>query len=625
MWDQFRELKEKGVDAFKRGNPGSATAGIGKTTGAGAPHHPPGSPPAGPQASEGTTREKPSVATQLVQLVHDSGSLLFHDADCVTYVRLRQNGHQEVWPLDSSGFERWLSRLFYQTTQKTASSKAIDEALTTLKGQAVHDGPEHKVHVRIAEHAGSIFLDLANADWQAVQITPNGWSIVNDPPVDFVRPNGMLSLPTPQQPTSQDQQRKGSLKRFLLSRNPIDELFEFVNVRSEDRVMLAGWLLMTLHPRGPYPLLGLHGEHGSAKSTTAEMIRSLVDPNSAPLRSPPSKEEDLIIAARNGLVVALDNVSYISPRMSDSYCRLLTGGGMGARRLYTNFEEVLVKVCRPMIITSIAEVVTQADLADRGIFLELPEIPTTSRKTIQDVLGQFEAARPRILGALLSAVVQALRDSNNPSSRPAELSRMADFERWVSAGVSALGFAPDAFAWAYRRNRSGAAVNALEGSPIAGAILDFCEEVTTWPWVGTTKKLLAELERVAEITPGSRRPPGWVNTPRGLTGVLKRLTPPLRQAGILIRHQPQHNSRTKGQLVTITRRETESEEPSTPSNPSTGNDQRPSARAAGQGASSHRLDDVDGVDGSSPAVPPDIPQDVQEYNSDFITPFDNQP
>jgi hypothetical protein len=47
--------------------------------------------------------------------------------------------------------------------------------------------------VRLADYEGSIYLDLCNDDWQAVQITPQGWGIVDDPPIRFRRSRGMLA------------------------------------------------------------------------------------------------------------------------------------------------------------------------------------------------------------------------------------------------------------------------------------------------------------------------------------------------------------------------------------------------------------------------------------------------
>src|SRR6516165_5498737 len=101
------------------------------------------------------------------------------------------------------------------------------------------------------------------------------------------------------------------------------------------------------------------------------MLRALLDPNAAPLRSFPRDDRDLFIAANNGHVLAFDNVSLIPPWTSDALCRVATGGGFAVRELYADREEVLFDARRPVILNGIEDVVARPDLADRALFLTL--------------------------------------------------------------------------------------------------------------------------------------------------------------------------------------------------------------------------------------------------------------
>src|SRR5206468_10836955 len=142
------------------------------------------------------------------------------------------------------------------------------------------------------------------------RVTAAGWRVISDPPVKFRRARGMLSLPTP------------------TAGAPISALRHFLNVENDEQwTLLLAWLVAAMRPSGPYPVLALLGEQGTAKSTTQEMFRTLIDPNVAPLRSEPRDVRDVMIAASNGWCVALDNVSDIEPWLSDCLCRLATGGG----------------------------------------------------------------------------------------------------------------------------------------------------------------------------------------------------------------------------------------------------------------------------------------------------------
>src|SRR5262249_29952671 len=218
------------------------------------------------EKGKGKKEKQPSQATLLVTL---AGPVeLFHAADGEAYATIEIDDHHETHRMKAKSFRRWLCRQFHALTNRTPGAPALQDALAVLEGRAAYDSPERAVAVRLAAHGNSIFLDLANREWQAVEITAAGWRVVSNPPVKFVRPRGVLALPAP------------------VAGGTVENLREFVNVGTEDdwRLLLA-WLLAAMRPQGPYPVLVLHGEQGSAKSTTARVLRALVDPNAAALRS----------------------------------------------------------------------------------------------------------------------------------------------------------------------------------------------------------------------------------------------------------------------------------------------------------------------------------------------------
>jgi hypothetical protein len=178
---------------------------------------------------------------------------LFHTAAGTAFADILVDGRRETWPIRSKRFRGWLRRRHYQATGDAASAAEIRSALDLLEARAQFDGPERAVHVRIAEHAGHIYLDLADEHWRAVDIGPDGWRVIGCPPVRFRRPSGMLPLPVPQQGGS------------------IDSLNSFLNLATrDDFILTVAWLLAALRSGGPYPLLAISGEQGSAKTVRPE-------------------------------------------------------------------------------------------------------------------------------------------------------------------------------------------------------------------------------------------------------------------------------------------------------------------------------------------------------------------
>src|SRR5262249_28211965 len=145
----------------------------------------------------------------------------FHTDAGIAFVDLLINGNRETWPIRSKRFRTWLRRRHYEITRTAASTAAINSALDLFEAQAQFDGPERSVQVRLAEHGGNIYLDLADEYWRTVEIGPDGWRVIGSPPVRFRRAAGMLSLPLPQ--------RGGS----------IEELASFLNLPSRNDFVLA--------------------------------------------------------------------------------------------------------------------------------------------------------------------------------------------------------------------------------------------------------------------------------------------------------------------------------------------------------------------------------------------------
>ena len=97
----------------------------------------------------------------------------------------------------SPAFRDWLTRRFWQAQRKAPSSQALTDALGVIDGQARFEGPEHPVSLRVAGQDGRLYLDLCDADWRVVEIDSEGWRLVSDPPVRFIRRCGMRPLPAP--------------------------------------------------------------------------------------------------------------------------------------------------------------------------------------------------------------------------------------------------------------------------------------------------------------------------------------------------------------------------------------------------------------------------------------------
>ncbi len=480
----------------------------------------PESEPGDPGFAEPAAGGKRSQATMILDLAENVE--FFHTADDIPYARIERDGHHEVWPLGSKSLRAWLSRRFHQAHDRAPGGQALRDALDVLMGRALFEGSECPVYVRVAGDGNDIYLDLGDPIWQAVRITATGWELVADPPVRFRRPKGMLRLAVPV--------RAGT----------VDQLRRFVNVRDDDQDnqwrLFIGCLVAAFRPTGPYPILAFNGEHGSAKSTSAKLHRRLIDPNKSATRAAPRDERDLAIAATNGAVISLDNLSTVPDWLSDTLCRVSTGLGFSTRTLYENDEETLFDACRPIVINGIGVLGTRSDLLDRTIELELPRIPDDRRQDEAQFWAAFDREQPAILGALLDAVSGAIGRLDKVQLERAP--RMADFARWVVAAEPTLGWPAGSFLKAYTGNRDAIHEIALDAAAIVPPLRTLLE---SGAFVGTATELLDRLAGIVGESAARRR--GWPGSATSLSRELARIAPNLRSVGIEVEKRRESHGR----------------------------------------------------------------------------------
>jgi hypothetical protein len=454
-----------------------------------------------------------SQATQIVDLVLQN-AILFHSLRDHPHAAIQVNGHQEVYSLRSRAMREWCGRQYWLVDGAVPGSQALQDALNILSAIAVIEGPELPIYTRLGGQDDRLYLDLANETWQAVEIDHRGWRVVDRPAVMFRRPNTLGKLPLPQAGG-----RPGDLLQF------------FNLVSAEQGRLLLAYLVGAFQLKGPFPLLNLSGEQGTAKTTATKLLKAMIDPAAPLIRSAPRNEHDLLLAAQTNHILAIDNVSRLQPWMSDALCRLSTGGGIGVRRLYSDDEEVVLDAIRPVILNGITDFITRADLLDRAILLELAPIPDAMRRTEKELWAHFNALQPSLLGAILDLVSAVLR--NLSQVHITERPRMADFILWVSAAEPTLGWAPGTLLRDYNDNRSRGGAIVLEASCVAQALLHYLNALLHQgqaAWRGTASALFAALQPF--VNPEDDEFP---TTAHRFSGELRRLSPTLRQQGVHLR------------------------------------------------------------------------------------------
>jgi hypothetical protein len=153
--------------------------------------------------------------------------------------------------MHDKSFRRWLSHAFYSVTGKSPNAEALAQAILTLEGKAIYEGPQQSLAWRVTQQGDTILYDLADTDWRVVEVAPHGWTLTQRPGV-FRRGSNTAAQVAPQS--------GGRLQDVLTFLPPM---------RLQDQLLLEVDLVTCLVPHIDHPILVIAGDHGAAKSTAA--------------------------------------------------------------------------------------------------------------------------------------------------------------------------------------------------------------------------------------------------------------------------------------------------------------------------------------------------------------------
>ncbi|MFJ5922304.1 ATP-binding protein [Kitasatospora sp. NPDC092948] len=440
----------------------------------------------------------------------------FRTADGTVYAQ--RIGHPVARPIRSQGttgsHRQELMVGLFRDGVGVFNGTALKEALDLIEALAMSEAVQ-QVHIRVAPgFDGATWLDLGRADGLSVRIHPTGWDVLTPDPQEVCWRRTQLTgeLPIP----AKDTDGKGI---DLLLR-----LTNFANASSE--CLAVAWLIGCLGPSVPVPAPFLTGPQGAGKSTGGRMLVRIVEGMSGDLRRAPKDEENLIAAVAAGWVTALDNLSHMTPDLSDAMCCIVTGAESVKRALFTDGDVHRASYRRPLLLTGIDVGVIRPDLAERllPLRLERPKV----RRTEAELWTEYEQVLPVVLGSLLDLTVQVRATE---AETPTDL-RMADFAHLCAQLDAATGLGALA---AYRASLDDLNDDVIEGDLLAQTVLKHAETIAA----GSAQRMTSTewLQCLSRLYAGEETrplPKGWPTTGKVLSDRLKRLQPTLAARQVLI-------------------------------------------------------------------------------------------
>lgn len=465
------------------------------------------------EETEENKKPQETSVTQLRNLILSQNIELSYNDENRAFIKLRINNHYEVYPLDSMQFHDYVYEL-YDTQEDAVLNKATYEAVVeSLGARARIRGSKQLIALRTAKFNDTIYLSLCDDNWTIIEIDKDGWRVSLDSPVWFFRTNDMDALPMPTMTKTRD----------------IELLKKYVNYGSEaDFSLMVSFLLSSFMYQVSRPILILQGTAGVGKSFTSEILRTIVDPakqKKSISRARPTVDSLALDVSRQSVVV-YDNFSdgAVTPEVSDMFCTIATNQAYSKRALYTNSDEILVKLGRAVIINGIDDLAKRHDLLDRSIVLDLP--PLVTRQSEVSLRENFKKDHPKILGHLLNVLSDSLKHEGESDYSD---SRMTDFTRMVENAHRSLNWDKHYFRHVYKENRDKASLKTIESNPFISSIVELME--------GYDKRRFKKTDLLTEI--GKLDSVAWkdmgngvIPSNRKVSARLKRDVPLLKTVGI---------------------------------------------------------------------------------------------
>jgi len=393
-------------------------------------------------------KEKHTKAHLVLSIASNKISKLFVDEYQEPHAAISVNEHLETIPIRSRRFRNYLASVVYMDSGNVIDSQTLKDVTGILSAKAEFENQDAEpvtLNLRVAESNGKLYYDLTNKKWEFIEITTDGWKIVNNL-ILFHRYNNQVAqvYPSRDYPTN-------ILERF------VNLVLNCTNVEEskleEYQLLLKCYIVCAFITGFPQAISMPSGTQGAAKSTLMDLTKMLIDPCIAKSFSFPRNINELNQQLSHNYVAYYDNISEMKDWISDELCRAVSGSGSSRRRLYTDEDDLIRSLMRCVGLNGINLAATKADILDRSIFFRLKRIPDESRRYILAIEHEFEKMKPQLLGYILDVIVRVLEWKQvHGELDPSKIPRMADWAAHCEIISRCMGYEENRFLKAYEQN-----------------------------------------------------------------------------------------------------------------------------------------------------------------------------
>lgn len=367
----------------------------------------------------------------------------------------KKKGCLEFYPIESEDFHSCL-RIWYQSASGERDAPNIGLILQHIKDCSNYDENLTTIEpqTRIAgDLKDGIEYFLANRLRQVIAIHNGKWKLTSNSRFKFLSTRSFGAQVLPQESNE----------------DLLNLLAQFANLQGDDLTLFAIWLVQAFSGGSHYGIM-LSAERGSGKSTLTKAISKLLDPSEVDTSLLQTKLEDFQNYLANHYLATFDNVREIPTAFSDTLCTAITGGTVAKRKLFSDREEVRLKLHNAVILNGIDIFPKESDLAERFLFFKLEKLKPKQAKSDYELKKLLDDSRPLILGCVFDLLAKATTIVKN--LQPKKPTRMCDAYTEMLAIAIAMGLTESEFHRLISENIE-RLNNACLGSPVVQAVSEY--------------------------------------------------------------------------------------------------------------------------------------------------------
>ena len=490
-------------------------------------------------------KRRVSDAQHLVYLAKSQIKQQFKDQTNAFYAVIERDGHNEILNMNTEEFNRYLSKLYYDTENRVISKNIINNSKRLLESFTTET---RTLYNRIAKIGDTIYYDLNNEQRQCIKITKDGWEIAEnsilflsgDPNREQVQPRLPFAEAVPS-----DRNR-----RWV--RDLINKFF----IKYDYQRIVAEIYIMSLFiPDISHPIILPTGPRASGKTLFLRSIRQIVDPRPflALVERLPRDDKDRRVAIYNSYFACYDNESHLSSDLMDELCTWVTGISLSVRELYTTDEIRTFSAQRALGITGINIPITNSDALNRAFIIDMEPIPdgfdeNSESKLIAEnkFIDEIKKSVPDILEYIFDILVKCLERYDEVERQIKPNHRLADFVIWGEVISRVIGNRDNEFLEAWHQNIQQQNINVVQNNSFAGLLIDYVFNYhydQTEIQIKLMQLYLDLRQRSDEKKLDINRAQWFPQSPEWMTRKIQGLTEDLKAANILVEVRRTSNRR----------------------------------------------------------------------------------